>query len=278
MARTVADMTALLDVLVGYDPTDTWTGANALSDVDSYTDYLDADGLAGKRIGVLREAFGSGDNPRAAPVTESVEAAIEAMGDAGAEIVDPVSVDDLEAHIEETTIYDSHGKVALGDFLSDTDAVPYDSVAEIHEAGAYHEMLDLVETMADLPDDLTETTDYWRKAVAQEAFQRDIVDTFAAENLDAMVFPDVQVVPPTMTDLEERYTSTNFPTNTVIGAQSGCPAVSVPGERTDDGLPVGVELLGTPFDEPALVAMAYAYEQATDTRTPPDTAPPLSEH
>jgi Asp-tRNA(Asn)/Glu-tRNA(Gln) amidotransferase A subunit family amidase len=64
-----------------------------------------------------------------------------------------------------------------------------------------------------------------------------------------------------------------FPTNTVIASQSGCPAVSVPGGFTDDGVPVGLELMGVPYDDHALVALASAYDQVADTREPPATAP-----
>lgn len=277
MARTVADMAHLLDAIVGYDPEDTWTGANAQTDVDSYTEYLNEDGLEGARIGVLRDVFGDEDDPRSAPVNASVETALTAMSDAGAELVDPVSVPDLDAQVEDTTIYDFHGKLALNEFLAARDGIPYDSLTEIHDAGEYHEMLDLIEDIVEMTDEPEQTVDFWRKTLGQDAFRRDVIETFAADNLDALAFPDVQVVPPTMADLEERYTADNFPTNTVIGAQTQCPAVSVPGELTDEGLPVGVELLGKPYDEPALIEMAYAYECAADTRVPPETAPPLSE-
>jgi len=277
MARTVTDMASLLDVIVGYDPADTWTGATALTDVDSYTDHLKADGLEGVRIGVLRDAFGSDDDPRAAPVNEVVEQALDVMVTAGAELVDPVSITDLEAQLEETTIYPSQGKVHLNEFLAERDGIPYDSLTEIYDAGEYHDWLDLIEDIVTAPDEPAETVEFWRRALGQESLRRDVVDTFAADDLDAIVFPDVQVVPPTMSDLEDRYTAANFPTNTVIGAQTQCPAVSVPGGLTEDGVPVGVELLGKPYDEPRLVEMAYAYEQVADPRHPPETAPPLGD-
>ncbi|MDA0616984.1 amidase family protein, partial [Acinetobacter baumannii] len=100
-------------------------------------------------------------------------------------------------------------------------------------------------------------------------------NTFAADDLDAIAFPDVQVIPPRMSDLSNRYTTANYPTNTPIGAQTQCPAISVPGEMTDEGLPVGIELLGKPYHEHQLIEMAYAYEQRMNSRQPPETAPPL---
>lgn len=275
MARTVTDMTYLLDVLVGYDPDDPWTGATARTDVESYADHLEEDGLDGVRIGVLREGFGSEDDPRAIPVNDVAEAALDAMVEAGAELVDPVEIPDLRERIGETTVYAYYATLHLDEFLAEREGIPYDSVAEIHEAGAYHEDLGLFEAIAEMTDDPREKLDFWRSSLGQESFRRDVLNVFAAADLDAIAFPDVQVVPPTTSELGERYTTANYPTNTPIGAQTQCPAVSVPGGFTDEGLPVGVELLGKPYQEHRLIEMAYAYEREADPRRPPETTPPL---
>lgn len=275
VARTVTDMTRFLDVLVGYDPEDDWSGAVAQIDIESYTNYLNADGLQGKRIGVLREAFGDEDDPRGAPVNDIVESALAVMTEAGAEVVDPVTVPDLEAQIEDTTVYGYYGTIYLNNFLAERDTIPYDSISEIRTDGAYHEDLDLIEVIAETTEDPTEDLDFWRQTVGQESFRRDVLDTFAADDLDALVFPDVQVTPPKISELGERYTTANYPTNTPIGSQTQCPGISIPGGLTDEGVPVGVELLGTPYDEHRLIEMAYAFEQMTETREPPETAPSL---
>ena len=271
MARTVTDMTYLLDILVGYDPEDSWTGAVTQTDVDSYTDYLNEDGLDDVRLGVLRERFGSEDDPDAAPVNEVVESALETMGEAGAELVDPVSISSVTERIDETEVYEYYATIHLNAFLAERDEIPYDSVREIYEAGAYHEALGLLEAIAEIDVDPEGELDYWRSSLGQESFRRDIMNTFAADNLDAIVFPDVQIVPPKISDLGDRYTTANFPTNTPIAAQSQCPAISIPGGLTDEGLPVGVELLGKPYQEHRLIEMAYAFEQLTDSRSPPES-------
>lgn len=275
VARTAADMARFLDVLVGYDKEDNWSGAMAQTDVDSYTEYLNADGLEGKRIGVLRDAFGDESDPRGAPVNDVVELALETMADAGAVLVDPVSISDLDEQIKDTTVYGYHATIHLNGFLESREDIPFDSVQEIYQAGAYHEDLDLIETIAETTTDPTEELEYWRQTLGQESLRRNVLDTFAANNLDAIVFPDVQVTPPKVSELGDRYTTANYPTNTPIAAQTQCPAVSVPGKLTDNGLPVGVELLGVPYSEPSLVEMAYAYDEATNTRVSPETAPPL---
>lgn len=277
MARTVTDMTYVLDTLVGYDPDDEWTGAVSQVDVESYENYLNEDGLKDKRIGVLREAFGDDDNPRAAQVNSIVESALEVMTEAGAEIVDPVTIPELDEQIEDTTVYGYYGTIHLNAFIAERDDIPYDSIREIYEAGAYHEDLDLIKAIAETTDTPEEELDFWRKSLGQESFRRDVLETFAADDLDAIVFPDVQEVPPKIEELGEEYTTANFPTNTPIGAQTQCPAVSIPGGLTEEGLPVGVEVLGTPYSEHQLIEIAYAYEQKTETRHTPESAPPLTE-
>lgn len=130
--------------------------------------------------------------------------------------------------------------------------------------------MELFQAIAELDVDPEEELDFWRSSLGQESFRRQILNTFAADDLDAVVFPDVQVIPPKIAELGERYTTANFPTNTPIGAQSQCPAISVPGGLTDGGVPVGVEFLRKPYHEHELVEMAYAYEQVADPRTPPE--------
>jgi len=276
MAMTVTDMARLLDVLVGYDPADEWTGVTAATDVDSYTDHLDEDGLADARIGVLRDQFGSDDDPDAAPVNALVEERLDQFREAGAELVDPVSIANVEERIQDTEVYGYYGTIHLNAFLEERGDIPYDSVREICDAGAYHDSLVLLEAIADLDDVVPEEElDFWRKSLGQESFRRDVMETFARDDLDAILFPDVRVLPPKIAALGETYTTANFPTNTPIGAQSQCPAVSVPGGFTDDGCPVGIELLGKPHREERLVELAYAYEQAVDPRRPPESTPAL---
>ena len=63
--------------------------------------------------------------------------------------------------------------------------------------------------------------------------------------------------------------------NAGLSAQTGFPAISVPAGFTPGGFPVGLELLGRPFGEPTLIALAYSFEQSTDHRRAPSSTPPL---
>ena len=52
-------------------------------------------------------------------------------------------------------------------------------------------------------------------------------------------------------------------------------SITVPSGFTAEGLPVGITFFGRPYSEPAMIKLAYAYEQATHHRKPPSTTPPL---
>ncbi len=277
MTRTAAELAAVLDVVVGYDESDEYTAAAAMADGEGYTDALDADAFADARLGVLRDAFGDDDDSDAAPVTERVDAAIDTMADLGAEIVDPVSIPDLDAHLDETSLYIAQSKHDLNAFFTVREDAPVSSVSELYESGQYHEILDLFIGIAEEgPEKPEEFPDYWRKVAAQADFLRTLLKLYAEHELDALVCPDVQVIPPRAAVIEAGQLDTlSFPTNTVIASQSGCCAVSVPAGLTDEGSPVGVELIGKPYDEATVLSLAYAFDEATGLREPPGTAPPL---
>jgi amidase len=67
----------------------------------------------------------------------------------------------------------------------------------------------------------------------------------------------------------EKYRALNFPTNTVIGSQAGLPALTIPVGFTEDGLPVGMELLGTPLAEAKMLQFAHAWETFRRPRQAP---------
>jgi amidase len=277
MTRTVRETAKLLDVLVGYDAEDELTAKTELADPHgSYVDHLKADGLNGARIGVLRDGFGDNDNPDAAPANEVVDDAIATMRNSGAEIVDPVEISRLTDYLEETMLYVLQSKRDINEFLRDIDG-PVDSVDELYENGDYHELLDLFIAFAEEgPDDLENNLEYWRRLNAQQKFQQEILNVYANHDLDAIVYPDVQVIPPTENDIrEEKYATMTFPTNTIIASQSLCCAMSVPAGFTEDGLPIGLEILGKPFDETTLIELGYSFEQTATRRQPPETTPPL---
>ncbi|MFB3060420.1 MAG: amidase, partial [Candidatus Binatia bacterium] len=95
MTRTVRDLASLLDVMVGYDPEDPLTSRGVGHVPDSYTDFLDINGLKGARIGILRESIGIASEPDSEDfrnITEVFDKAVAELKAAGAQLVDPIVI------------------------------------------------------------------------------------------------------------------------------------------------------------------------------------------
>ena len=276
MGRTVTDTAILLDALVGYDPQDPYTTAFVIADhKGSYTQNLDADGLKGARIGVLKEAFGSDDNPDCAQVNAVIRAAIEQIKSAGADIVE-VSLPNLMEFVVETSLYITHSRHDINKFLASRPSLPYASIDAIYKAGRYHKNLDLIDDIMTGPAHPEEDPDYYRKLAARDAFQRAVVKIMADNRLISMCFPPSQVLPPTREEIRSgRWPVLGFPTNTLIAAQTWLPSICLPAGFTKDGVPVGIEMVVLPYHEPDLFKLGYAFEQATHHRLPPRSTPAL---
>lgn len=276
MTRTVKDAAMLLDALVGYDPEDPFTAAATLArDAGSYARGLAEGGLSGKRIGVLREAFGPDDDPDSGRVNRVIEGALGALRAAGAEVVDPVGVPDLQHYIGVTSLYLSQSRYDIDKFLAQRPGAH--TVGELYDAKRFHPRLDLFIAIAEeAPADPEEDPDYYRGLAAREEFRRAILGTMAAHDLDALVYPNSQVLPPTRQELDDwKWTVLTFPTNALIAAQADLPSISLPAGFAEGDVPVGFELVGKPYGEADLLRLAHAYETEAKPRRPPESAPPL---
>ncbi len=276
MTRTVADAARLLDVMVGYDPADPYT-ASAVGR-EGYSHGLLEDALAGARIGIVREAFGSDDDPEMSSTNRAIDRALIEIAAAGAEIVDDVRVPDLMDFIVKTSLYIVESRHDFNAFIAERPDAPVRSFDELYETKQYHPGLDLMEAIAGGPSDPEEDPAYFRGLAARQDFRRTILNVMAEHSLDAIAYPDVQLPAPLKSDVRAgRWTTLTFPTNTLIASQSDLPAVSVPAGVTEAGLPVGLQLVGRPYDEAKLLGYAFAFEVARGPRIPPASAPPLSD-
>ena len=276
MTRSVKDAAILLDALVGYDPADPFTATATLArDAGRYAEGLSEVSLGGARIGVLRGAFGPEDDPDSGEVNRVVGEAIEAMRGAGAEIVDPVEVPDLQRYIEVTSLYLSQSRYDIDGFLATMPGSH--TVSELYDTKRFHPRLDLFTAIAEeAPEHPEEDPNYHKGLAAREEFRRAILNVMAFQNLDAILFPNSQVLPPTREELDDwKWTVLTFPTNALIAAQADLPSVSLPAGFSEGGVPVGFELVGKPYGEAGLLGLAHAYERAASPRKSPESAPPL---
>jgi amidase len=276
IGRTVGDVATLLDSIVGYDPQDPFTvTASAAPAVGGYARALDAGvPLATWRIGVLETGFGSDADPAAAPVNRAVRAAIARLTDLGVATTPELVIDDLAGWIASTSVYLRQSKSDIDGFLARRPDAPVSSFMEIYDSGQFHPLNDLFHGIATGPDTTEGDAEYLRLRLNQEHFRRLVLNIFAAHRLDFLVYPTVQVLPPTRAELAAgKYSALTFPTNTVIGSQAGLPALTIPVGFTEDGLPVGMELLAPPLAETKLLQFAHAWETLTQPRQQPALTP-----
>jgi amidase len=276
MTRTVEDAARLFTVLAGFDAADPLTYAYSVARAPrSYLTGLVPDAPHGRRIGVLRSAFGSDQDPNSAPVNGIMGQALSQLAAGGAELCD-VTVDDLTGWIGRTSMYTIKSKYDIDAWLASRPDSPVGSVAEIIESKRYHPKLDLLEALAAGPDDPLSDLGYHTAYAAREDFMKLLVNLMESNGLSALVYPTCQVVPPTHEDTDSGLWNTlNFPTNTVIGSQSWLPSISVPAGLTGAGLPVGLEVLARPYDEPTMFAVAHGFEQVAGHRHLPAATPVL---
>ena len=277
MARTVTDAVILLDTLVGYDPKDKYTTAFTIAHHEgSYTRYLTPGALKGARLGVIKEAFGSDNDPDCKQVNAVVRQSMETMAADGAEFVE-LSVPNLRELIIETALYIAQSRHDVNTFLKSRPQLPYDSIDDIYKAGLYDKNLELIAAMVeDGPTMPEEDPDYFRKLALGAEFQQILVNLIASHDLDSICYPSCQVLSPTHEELRNgRWTVLGYPTNTIIASHSRLPSICLPAGFSEGGVPVGMEMIAPPYHEPDLIRLGYSFEQLTNWRRPPDSAPPL---
>ncbi|MCO5399567.1 amidase family protein [Ralstonia soli] len=265
ITRTVADAAVMLDVMAGHDSADPITSQGASHLPTSYTQALDADGLNGARIGVLRSFFGSADVH--APVNDVMRqalAVIEAQGAALIDIDDPIDPDVL---IAEVLAHHYEMQRDLDAYLARCPStVAVRSMADIIAHGNAHpSVAGTLKTAVALAHD---EAAYRERLQRQEALRQRLLGLMAAHRLDALVYPHQR-------RLVARIGEPQSERNGVLASATGFPAIVIPAgfSSPDDdaplGVPVGLELFGRPFSEPMLLRFAYAAEQALQARRPP---------
>lgn len=281
MTRTVADTAILLDVLSGYDANDPITAYSVGRVPGSYRAFLDEKGLDGARIGVIREPMDPRTDPESddyAQVRAVIDRALEDMRALGAEIVDSVEVPHLD-RVDSTyaaNVFET--EQATDAYLEGLANSPVSSLKEIVLTGLV--VPSRAVTLMNVVGKSTSDVGYLDVMLTRERIRESVLAVMADAGLDALVHAtfDHQTteIPADALIRAERDESYGRGNNRRLSPLIGFPALTVPAGFTADGLPVGIEFLGRAFDEGTLLRLAYAYEQATNRRQPPETTPALA--
>jgi amidase len=268
MARTVRDAAIVLGALTGIDRRDPETRQSAGRSHLDYTQFLDADAMRGARIGVARKSFGFSRE-----VDRLMEQAIDTMKQLGATIVDPA---DIETHGK---FGDSEWTVLLYEFKSDLneylatmpESVPYrtlEDLIEFNDAHAADEMPYFGQEIFLMSQEKGPlSTEEYRKALerARRMSRTEGIDrTLSKGSLDALIAPTGSPAWPTDLVNGDHYVGGYSSASAV----SGYPHITVPLGFVH-GLPVGISFFAGAWSEPKLLALAYAFEQATTARRAP---------
>jgi amidase len=276
ITRNMTDAAAVLSVIQGVDPSDPATAVAGPFVQRNYVDDLDANALRGKRIGVWR---GGGDVAEVNAVTDAAIAKLRAQGATVIDNIDLPGLDDAFNNefpallVEFKHDINAYLAATPGQHPADLEGLINFDIqhADIEMPFFKQEIFDLAQATN---GDLTDPTYIQERTTATTAARNAIDTALAANDLDAIVAPTNG--PAWVTNLQTGDDFTNFVSASGPAAVAGYPDLTVPAGYADNGqLPIGMSFFGTAFSEPSLIAMGYAFEQATHARRAPAFLPTL---
>jgi amidase len=273
MARTVTDLAKLLDVMVGYDPDDPATAHGVGRAPRSFADLLDADALKGARLGILREAMGYTSEPASADyakITEVFDRAVAELGRAGATIVDPIEIADLNTLLAKRVFGSDERDQGFETYFRGVAKPLYASRDAAMASPLFHE---LRKSVRERWTGTTTVEANYASLKARDALMTNMLKTMADHGLDAIVHKAVEHQPTLIADgINPPYVNQKGAPHINTFLQT-VPSIVVPAGFTRDDLPAGITFLGRPYDDARMIRYAYAYEQATHHRRLPPATP-----
>jgi aspartyl-tRNA(Asn)/glutamyl-tRNA(Gln) amidotransferase subunit A len=262
LARSSEDIALLLTQLAGYDRLDI-TSVNHPRE-----DYFAAmrRPVGGFRIGVARVPFFDHLDPEIADATEQAIEVIAKLTRGTRDVVLPSTKDqNLDTNAEMFVYHQELFKHYSDQYMLAT-----------------REGIEAIRTQLNAPNNScgTEITDYIRARANLDYLRRIIDDAFS--DIDLVVLPTMRHIPRTLDESNKLAESLqphnpegdllrDCTENNVAFNAYGIPAITVPCGFTNQGLPIGLMIAGPNFSEAKILALSYAYEQATSwhERKPP---------
>ena len=280
LARTVADLARLMDVLVGYDPEDPQTALGVGHKPDSYVAGLIPSALKGVRIGVLRTDLSLSSDPTSEDYRQIVagfDVSIRELKTAGAVVVDPIVIPNLMELLGKRATLPSMAEAGLEAWLARNPNSPFHTRNDIVKSPDLNRAFPPrnYELFA-LPQQPDDTKKYGEYLIARRQLLINILKVMADNRLDAIVYRTIEHSPP----LTSEGTRPPYPYSKGVPTLNTflvyVPAITVPSGFTRDNLPTGITFMGRPFDDAKIIQFAFTYEQATHHRIPPAFTPPLA--
>jgi Asp-tRNA(Asn)/Glu-tRNA(Gln) amidotransferase A subunit family amidase len=273
IAKSVGDVALALDLIAGADPEDPATAEADKHIQGSFAAGLEQATLKGRRIGVLRQRFVGVTGEQ--EVAQEMERVLKEFQSAGAAVFD-IAIPEYDAKFRAAR---GSAPGALKDawesYLS-RGAKPGEKVLTIKglldsgklaPAGARR----LKSALEPVPAGAELEAVRAKFVAGREAFRQVFIDLMDRERADALLYPANLARPHTHEGGLERYGGE--PSTCEESALTGLPQVTVPAGFFGVRFPLGVSLLGRPWDDRRLLELAAAYECATNHRRPPQGVP-----
>jgi amidase len=275
IGHTVADAAAVLGALTGIDARDSATSESAGHFLTDYTQFLDANGLQGARIGIVRQYCGLNEH-----ADRIVEPFLNVMRERGAALVDPANFANFEAFPgAQRTVLEYEFKADLKQYLAGRPDLPVHTLEELiafNNAHAAEEMPYFQQELFISSQARGPLTDQaYVDALALDfriSRQEGIDEVMDRLELDALFAPTRS--PAWVIDVVNG--GHGFINSSTPAALAGYPLITVPAGYAFGELPVGVTFMGRRWSESTLLKIAFAFEQATRVRRPPKFLPTLS--
>ena len=267
MARSVTDAVICLGAMTGVDEADGKTTASVGKSHTDYTQFLEMNGLQGKRIGVFRNNLG-----RFFRVEGVFNQAIKEMEEGGATFIEieTISEENINAPSFQVLLYEFKDGLnkyfaALGEKapVKNMDELIEQTFSDSVEMQYFdHALLKQANEKSDLTSqEYLDALENMQRFTREEGIDR-VMDE---NNLDAIISPTGGAA--WKTDLINGDRFGYFSSSPA--AIAGYPAITVPMGALD-GMPLGISFYGRAWSEPVLIAIAYAYEQRTRHRRAPE--------
>jgi amidase len=263
MARSVLDAAVALDAVVGVDPADPITQNQAGLVPESYATYLDADALAGARIGFVPAMLGT--NAATLALWQQTRTLLEAQGATVVEVAPPTGWSAILNEGSGSGPEFNHDLQIYIDAYLDAD-VTSRSLLQISQS------TNIVPGRSSNPYGqralvTAEAYEAWAGPTGTHTLQLAAGKTLVTQlmndlDLDSIVYPSGTPYG-------------TIGTNMRLSPNTGLPAVTVPMGWVAGAGNVNLEWLGRDFAEGPLLGLAYAFEQATDARMSPPLYGPL---
>lgn len=259
LARNFEDLAVVLDVVSGYDAKDPATQPMQSRPRPQFRVALGNASVEGMRIGKLMNYYDTAD----AAVREQLDAALANLAEAGAVVVE-VTIPNMSELIASSGVIGQEFETDLNAYLAEFGSST--NLEAIVATGLYDPAVaPALERSAAAQQDLAA----YNKALAARAdLQAAIEAAMIAADVEFLAYPPIGSLPVTIGEAQPG-------NNCSLSANSGLPALSLPIGFSDNGLPVGLEMLGGAFKDVRLLAAGYAVEQLEQARRAPASTPPL---